>query len=173
MLKIKFDHSKSELQHSFGLSNDDMVFIKDIIIFEIINSYHQATSLYDKLDEVPNSLKSVSAIIEKCLKRCTSVEMAAYMLYNLDEAKNNIYTILEEYKDIDFKKELNKNLSGNEILDLLTKLSKKTAISSIISDIVKCSGSFESYINLKRKKNTDYSDINDIINKALNDKDEE
>ena len=171
MLNITFDHSKSKLQESFGLNSDDITMIKDIIIFEIMNTHYQASLLYDDINDVPHNLKSVSSIIENCLKRCTSVKMAAYLLYTLEESKSAIYEALDFLNKHSLEDVKNSKMSGNDLLKMLKNVSKLLAMKRTMEDIIQASGSFEEYRKIKGRNNSD--EIDELINKALNNKDEE
>jgi len=173
MLNIKFDHTKSKLKESFGLSPDDMKLLGDIMIFEIINLQYQASLLYDNMNDVPTNLKSVSSIIENCLKRCTSVEMAAYLLYVLEETKNKIYETLDLAEKADIKNLSNNKLSGDDILSMLSNVTRLLSVQKLIHDVIEANGSFEKFRKIKTKNNSDFSDIDELINKALKNKDDE
>jgi DNA polymerase II large subunit len=99
--------------------------------------------------------------------------MAAYLLYVLEETKNKIYETLDLAEKVDVKNIHNNKLSGDDILSMLSNVTKLLSVQKLIHDVIEANGSFEKFRKIKTKNNSDFSDIDELINKALKNKDDE
>lgn len=154
MLTITFNHSAKTLSESIGLSTNDLLYIKLLIIFNSMNSKLLVETLFDKEDNAPKDMKTTSGNIEKLLPLMKNDAMTLFTLMHYEAISNEILVGYDIIKNPDKMKEI---ISKEE--DSIEKSFKELAlqlrlapIKSIIKHITDSHGDFNKFYESVKSK---------------------
>jgi hypothetical protein len=98
MLNINFNHSEDNISSAIGLSENDIDYIKKLIIFTILSPKILSEMLFDNDDEIPNNMKTITGAIEQGLTLLKNDNMIFYYLFNFYEFNKKISEKYAIYK---------------------------------------------------------------------------
>lgn len=181
MLKIQFDHSQDSISAALGCTDKDRKYAKHVMMFESVNCYVQVHKLYGSWDEAPVELKSLSAQVERCVKRCNNDSQIAYMLLNFLQVREKLFDGVTESSDALKGKSLKGKKGVEELLRTLLDSMKAIPLKMLIQTVEKANGSFDEYIKIVEGKSEgssyeeddDMTDIDRLIKNALKNKDKD
>ena len=143
----KFQHGAENLTSSLGLTQKEEHFIKNAIIFECLVCPILVTELYNSPEEAPDSLRTMTGIIERINEHLSTGEQQCFMLIAFAEA---CYTIRNEaasyQKAIEEKEDI--KLPPKNFSKLVSKMVGKKVDSIIdsLAIIQECNLDFDKYI---------------------------
>ena len=154
MLTITFNHSAKTLSESIGLSTEDLLYVKLLIIFNSMNSKLLIDKLFDKEEDAPEDMKTTSGNIEKLLPLMKNDAMTLFTLMHYEAISNEILVGYDILKHPDKMKEI---ISVEE--DSVEKSFKELAlqlrlapIKSIIKHINDSHGDFNKFYDVVKSK---------------------
>ena len=86
MKVFNWDHSCSESINAMGLSPKNVsglsfdAYCRDILFFAYYSNYFLAKRIFDKFEDAPENLRSLSSALERALKLCKNVKEAVYII---------------------------------------------------------------------------------------------
>jgi hypothetical protein len=98
MLNINFNHSEDNISSAIRLSENDIDYIKKVLIFSILSPKILSEMLFDNDDEIPNNMKTTTGAIEQGLTLLKNDNMIFYYLFNFYEFNKKISEKYAIYK---------------------------------------------------------------------------
>jgi hypothetical protein len=98
MLNINFNHSEDNISSAIRLSENDINYIKKVLIFTILSPRILSEMLFDNDDEIPNNMKTTTGAIEQGLTLLKNDNMIFYYLFNFYEFNKKITEKYAVYK---------------------------------------------------------------------------
>lgn len=147
MLKIKFNHDADSVSESIYLSKQEILKVKAALIFASLNFKILSDTLFDKSDEIPKNMKTVSGSLEKSLEYLSNESDAClvYALINFNHIYDKCNSLYYLYKDNNIVDKILKD-QENEMQKTIKKLFILASIKPIeilTEKIKKVNGNFE------------------------------
>lgn len=154
MLTITFNHSAKTLSESIGLSTEDLLYVKLLIIFNSMNSKLLIDKLFDKEEDAPEDMKTTSGNIEKLLPLMKNDAMTLFTLIHYEAISNEILVGYDILKHPDKMKEIIsvEEDSVEKSFKELTLQLRLAPIKSIIKHINDSHGDFNKFYDVVKSK---------------------
>lgn len=131
MLNITFDHKSNELTSAFFADEAVLDKVRSLILYHSLSQPYLIKDLYgydlaredlgkesDFIKEVPADIRTESAVLEKCLKSCTSdIEQITTILLFKEQRSTaiEIYKAYETYQHLDDLNQMIADVLGDEL----------------------------------------------------------
>jgi hypothetical protein len=148
MLNINFNHSEDNISSAIRLSENDIDYIKKVLIFTILSPKILSEMLFDNDDEIPNNMKTTTGAIEQGLTLLKNDNMIFYYLFNFYEFNKKI---TEKYAVYKYKDKAMDMFEGEGIEKTIKQLILQLEIESskqLFKIIEDSKGDFDKFSNM-------------------------
>lgn len=172
-INVKFDHNQEEFISCLGLSKYDEHYVKAAIVFETIASATKVVELYDKIEDAPVELRTVSGSIQRSLQHCNTDAQRLYLLLNFHKGYNATKDALEKAAKA---AKIEGKVSGDDLSGLLGVILdaiQSEGIRHTIAQVKRCNYDFQVFVEKTLpekdfgKQSEKFKDIDDMLNGIL------
>jgi hypothetical protein len=170
----KLDHSQKDLAKAFGLTNYEKLYARTAVVFETLSLHMLTKKLFDKVDDAPDNMTTMTGILEHAMEHMKTPEQRAYLLVIFIESTEKVARAINSYGE-NAEKADTSSLEGTlkHLISQLEILPIKKSI-DVISEVNHDFDAFVAKMLPKDKvdamENDDIpDDIKEMIRKALED----
>lgn len=184
-INLNYKHDKNNFIEAIGCSEDMYSVAMATIVYETIAPHLQASMLYNDVSEIPDSFhRNKSQVLEHALKRVESDISTSLVLLLVFERTHD--KALDQFKELgDFLEHKPSRIKADSLEDAIKQVVSKMKLMQMvdmISFLKENNCDYDKFIafcsdqesdKTSSSRNRDYSDIDEMIKKAMNDTDEE
>lgn len=141
----KLDHSQKEMYKAFGISFYQKNYVRTAILFETLATSMLVNDFYDKIEDVPSNMRTVSGIVEKSLEHLKTVEEQCFGLMIFTETYDAVQNTLKKMESEE-EKEKEYGTGIEATLRKLVDQLKAEPLKRTMKVIKECNYDFDKFI---------------------------